>query len=181
MTKGRVSLARGAMGAAAPSHEPALLDAAHELLEPVRRRLEEADLAGLPPPVPAFDPLAAAGERTWRPVPLPAPPPGTVPDVPPPGSITRAPAADLAALVRAGELTAAEVYAAFAERIRLLNPEVNAYLTVLPGDPGSAGHPDGAARPDGPLAGVPVGLKDLIDTAGIRTTCAACPAASTVA
>lgn len=158
-------MARSAMGVLAPGHEPALLDAADELLTPLRCRMEQADLATLPSPAVSFDPLAAAGARTWRHIPLPAPPAEAVPDAPRPELITCTPAADLAALIKAGELSAAEVYAAFMERIRLVDPEVNAYLTVLPCDAA------GASGPYGPLGGVPVGLKDLIDTAGIPTTC----------
>jgi aspartyl-tRNA(Asn)/glutamyl-tRNA(Gln) amidotransferase subunit A len=149
------------MSAMTPGIEPALLDAADRLLVPLRERMATVDLADLEryPPAAAFDPVIAGGGRTWRRVPLPAAPPPRQPSV---GGVTGTPAADLAALVRAGELDATTVRAAFEDRIRLLDGRVNAYLTVTPGQAGAA---------DGPLAGVPVGLKDLIDTAGIRTTC----------
>lgn len=52
-----------------------------------------------------------------------------------------------------------------AREIRRRNDELNAVLTVLP-EPSF----DEAARKTGPLAGVPYVLKDVWDTAGIRTT-----------
>jgi aspartyl-tRNA(Asn)/glutamyl-tRNA(Gln) amidotransferase subunit A len=61
-------------------------------------------------------------------------------------------------------------------RIEKLNPELNAFITVL-GDSAL----DQARRAEqeiercnyrGPLHGIPIGLKDILDTAGIRTTAA---------
>src|SRR5437762_11298316 len=67
-----------------------------------------------------------------------------------------------------------ELTAAYLERIERLNPSINAYVTVT-GDRARADAKrateeiaDGKYR--GPLHGVPIGLKDLFDTAGIRTT-----------
>ena len=62
------------------------------------------------------------------------------------------------------------------ERIEKLNPQLNAYITVLAE---SALQEAGRAEREilrgeirGPLHGVPIGLKDIIDTAGTRTTAA---------
>jgi aspartyl-tRNA(Asn)/glutamyl-tRNA(Gln) amidotransferase subunit A len=77
--------------------------------------------------------------------------------------------------VREGEVSSRELTGALLERIASLNPEVNAYITVLPERAmAQAAACDeerarGAFR--GPLHGVPVGLKDIFCTRGIRTTC----------
>ncbi|MCW5966705.1 MAG: amidase [Bryobacterales bacterium] len=78
---------------------------------------------------------------------------------------------EAAALIRQRKLTPLEVTEACLRRIELLNPRLNAFITVMadaarararalrPGD--AAGQP---------LHGIPIGLKDLYDTAGVRTT-----------
>ncbi len=63
---------------------------------------------------------------------------------------------------RAGRLTSLELTAACSRQIERLNPLLNAFITVL--------HPHPDSVPDGPLAGIPVAVKDLYDTAGVRTT-----------
>jgi amidase len=70
-------------------------------------------------------------------------------------------ALDLAARVRAREVSAAELTALYLERIARLDPQLNAYVTVV----------DEPSPPrDGPFHGVPLPIKDLNETAGIRTT-----------
>lgn len=60
--------------------------------------------------------------------------------------------------------------------IERLNPTLNAFITVLPNqareDSRLAQSEIAAGRRQGPLHGVPVGIKDFYDTAGIRTTAA---------
>jgi amidase len=83
-------------------------------------------------------------------------------------------AVDLAAAVARRELSAVEVVQAHLDRIDEVNPLVNAIVTLVPeraleeaklaDDAYVAG---GAA---GPLHGLPIAIKDLMDTAGIRTT-----------
>jgi aspartyl-tRNA(Asn)/glutamyl-tRNA(Gln) amidotransferase subunit A len=83
------------------------------------------------------------------------------------------PATELARLIRERALSPVEVVRAILERIERLNPAVNAYCTV------TAEAALGAARdaeqavlrgdPLGPLHGVPVSVKDLALTRGIRT------------
>lgn len=79
----------------------------------------------------------------------------------------------LAAAVRAKRLSALEVVDAVLDRIAALNPALAAFVTVVPEQArAQARQVDAeivAGRPVGPLAGVPVGIKDLIFTAGIRT------------
>ena len=70
-------------------------------------------------------------------------------------------ALDLAARVRAGDVSSAELTALYLERIERLDPELNAFVTVVP---------EPAPPRDGPFHGVPIPIKDLTETAGIRTT-----------
>jgi aspartyl-tRNA(Asn)/glutamyl-tRNA(Gln) amidotransferase subunit A len=74
-------------------------------------------------------------------------------------------ATEIAAGVRAGELSAEEVAADALARIAG-RPELNAVITVC-GDEALARARSGVG---GALAGVPVLIKDLVDTAGVRTT-----------
>ena len=85
------------------------------------------------------------------------------------------PATELAALVRSRDLSAAELLAAHLAQIERLNPRVNAICTL-----DEAGATAAAAQLDtalaagddpGPLAGLPVAVKDLVDVAGLPTTC----------
>ena len=84
------------------------------------------------------------------------------------------PATELAARLRAGEISAREVVAAHLDRIGRLNPAINAIITLLPEQAmGQAATLDDAfARhgPAGPLHGLPIAHKDLLATAGVRTT-----------
>jgi amidase len=76
--------------------------------------------------------------------------------------------------VAARELSATEVVSAHLERIEQVNPRVNAIVTLVPERAlADAAALDAAAadgRPAGLLQGLPVAVKDLVDTAGIRTT-----------
>lgn len=82
---------------------------------------------------------------------------------------------DAAALIAARRVSSVELVTACLERIGVYNPKLNAFITVT-GDQALArakaldALPASAAR--GPLHGVPIALKDNIDTAGIRTTAA---------
>ena len=74
------------------------------------------------------------------------------------------------------QLSARELTKAFYERIGHENPKLNAYLALSPerayaqADRVDAAIAKGDPLP--PLAGVPVALKDVLSTAGVRTTCA---------
>ena len=82
---------------------------------------------------------------------------------------------EAAELVKARTVSATELTTACLDRIATYNPKLNAFITVS-GDAAMArakaldALPAGAAR--GPLHGVPIALKDNIDTAGVRTTAA---------
>ncbi len=80
----------------------------------------------------------------------------------------------MAAAIAAKQLSAREVMRAHLEQIERLNPKVNALVTVM-----ASQAMEQAAKADealakgnswGPLHGLPVAIKDLHDTAGIRTT-----------
>lgn len=84
------------------------------------------------------------------------------------------PATELAAKVRAKEISPTEVVEAVLARIDEINPKINAYCTIdAAGARASASAVEAALQrgdPVGPLAGVPVSIKDIVITKGIRTT-----------
>ena len=84
------------------------------------------------------------------------------------------PAFHLAADVAARRISAVEVVEAFLARIERLNPLLNAYCTLTSEqaleDARQAEAVVMRGDPLGPLHGVPVSIKDLIATRGIRTT-----------
>ena len=84
------------------------------------------------------------------------------------------PATELAALVRSRELSAAELLAAHLEQIERVNPRVNAICTLdAEGATAAAARLDAelaAGAQPGPLAGLPVVVKDLVDVAELPTT-----------
>ena len=82
----------------------------------------------------------------------------------------------LAEKLRAKAVSPVEVTQGCLERIERLNPALNAFITVTAE---SALQQARTAEAEiqrgqwrGPLHGVPIALKDLIDTAGVRTTAA---------
>ncbi|MFI9590876.1 amidase [Nonomuraea sp. NPDC052265] len=79
-------------------------------------------------------------------------------------------ATEMARLIRARQVSAVELLQAHLDRIEQVNPEVNAIVTLVAERALAAAEAADAAEPEGPLHGVPVAHKDLVDTAGIRTT-----------
>jgi Asp-tRNA(Asn)/Glu-tRNA(Gln) amidotransferase A subunit family amidase len=83
-------------------------------------------------------------------------------------------AAQLQRLYRARTLSPLEAMQAVLARIDAVNPRVNAYVTVARESALAAAKRATAAlgrrAPLGPLHGVPVSIKDLTPTQGIRTT-----------
>ena len=70
---------------------------------------------------------------------------------------------------------ACELAPAHLDAIAALNPRLNAYITVTPEAALGAGQGGGCARSrrrSGPLTGIPLAIKDLFCTAGVRTTAA---------
>ncbi len=84
--------------------------------------------------------------------------------------------AAIAAGVRGGKLRAREVADAFLDRIARQDAALGCYLRVdAEGARRSADAVDAdikAGRDPGPLAGVPLGIKDIFCTKGVETTCA---------
>lgn len=83
-------------------------------------------------------------------------------------------AGQLAAAIRAKELASRELLALFLDRIERLNSSVNAVVTLdVERAREAAAAADEAAAHDefrGPLHGLPITVKDAIETAGIRST-----------
>src|SRR5690606_16539795 len=83
----------------------------------------------------------------------------------------------IAARYRDRSLSPVEVTKAVLARIDALNPILNAFITVTAEHALAAAHRAEtelhAGNDRGLLHGIPIALKDLVDTAGIRTTCGA--------
>jgi aspartyl-tRNA(Asn)/glutamyl-tRNA(Gln) amidotransferase subunit A len=92
------------------------------------------------------------------------------------GEIARLGAHEIARRVAQGEVRAADVADAFLARIRETDDRVKAYLTVDEKAARAEAEAVDARRksgsPLGPLAGVPVAVKDNMCTRGLRTTAA---------
>ncbi|HWD38922.1 MAG TPA: Asp-tRNA(Asn)/Glu-tRNA(Gln) amidotransferase subunit GatA [Fimbriimonas sp.] len=89
--------------------------------------------------------------------------------------ITRLPAAEIAKKVATKELSCVDVASAFLDRIAALDDRLNAFITVDPEKvmAEASEAQEKIERGDaGPLAGVPIAVKDNISTRGIETTCA---------
>lgn len=77
-------------------------------------------------------------------------------------------------VIRAGDISPVELVRAYLERIARFDPQLNAYITVTEQRAVARARElerelsNGEWR--GPLHGIPIALKDNIDTAGVRTT-----------
>jgi aspartyl-tRNA(Asn)/glutamyl-tRNA(Gln) amidotransferase subunit A len=83
--------------------------------------------------------------------------------------------ADAAALLRSGELTSVELTRSCLDRIRLWEPTIHACVTVMEEEAmREAAVADerlaSSKRDRRPLLGIPFGIKDLMETRGVRTT-----------
>ena len=82
--------------------------------------------------------------------------------------------AEAARLIESRKLSPVELTAALIARAQALDPQINAYVTTTFDGALEQAHKAeaeiAAGRYRGPLHGVPFGLKDMYDTAGIRTT-----------
>ena len=79
----------------------------------------------------------------------------------------------IAAMIRNREVSPVEVAEAHLERIKRVNPALNAIVTLAPDVLEQARHAEAAVMKGegvGALTGVPLTIKDTIDTAGLRTT-----------
>jgi amidase len=83
-------------------------------------------------------------------------------------------ATELAARIRRKDVSARELLQANLAQIERVNPRLNAIVTLVAdramADAGRADEATTRGGPLGPLHGLPIAHKDLVDTAGIRTT-----------
>src|SRR4051812_43569167 len=81
---------------------------------------------------------------------------------------------EMAEMIRRREISAVELMEAHLSQIERVNPMVNAIVTLLPerAMEGARAADEAVAQGKelGPLHGLPVAHKDLVPTAGIRTT-----------
>ena len=88
--------------------------------------------------------------------------------------ICYASAGQLAPMIKSGEISPVEIIDAHLSRIRATEPVLNSFITVLADEAVAAARQAErdirAGRYRGPLHGIPVGLKDLFNTGGVRTT-----------
>jgi aspartyl-tRNA(Asn)/glutamyl-tRNA(Gln) amidotransferase subunit A len=91
-----------------------------------------------------------------------------------PGELNSLDLVDAADRVACGDVSPIELTAACLERIAALDAEVNAFITVTADEAvyeaGEVAAELVRGESRGPLMGVPIALKDLFDTAGVRTT-----------
>src|ERR1044072_3765404 len=84
--------------------------------------------------------------------------------------------AEASELLRRRQISPVELTTTCLNRIEELNPTINAFITIMRdsalAEARAAEAEINAGNWRGPLHGIPIGLKDLIDTAGVKTTCA---------
>ncbi|HEX3745415.1 MAG TPA: amidase [Bryobacteraceae bacterium] len=89
-------------------------------------------------------------------------------------SLCLASAVELARLIRTGKISARELLTEHLKQIERVNPKVNAMVTMAPelaaAAAAKADEMVAHRQPLGPLHGLPVAHKDLLQTRGIRTT-----------
>jgi Asp-tRNA(Asn)/Glu-tRNA(Gln) amidotransferase A subunit family amidase len=140
-----------------------------------RRRVALPDALA---PATIFDPLLPGGRLPRRRRLVRAPgAPGPVPRSD--DDLAFASVAEQSAWIRAGRLTSARLTDAYLARLERLGPKVNCTVTLLAerarAEARDRDREAAAGRLRGPLHGIPYGVKDLLDTAGIPTTWGAEP------
>src|SRR5512132_1938302 len=92
-------------------------------------------------------------------------------------SLNQLSASELMALLQRGDISNAEIIRATLDRIEAVEPSIRAFITIrdrsdllMEAEAVDQRRSRGARL--GPLGGLPVAVKDNINTTGIRTTCA---------
>jgi aspartyl-tRNA(Asn)/glutamyl-tRNA(Gln) amidotransferase subunit A len=92
------------------------------------------------------------------------------------GTLWKLSLSEASQLVRSKKVSPVELTEACLHRIERLNPQLNAFITVTADSALAEARAAEAeirrGRWKGPLHGIPIALKDLLDTAGLRTTAA---------
>ncbi len=73
-------------------------------------------------------------------------------------------------MIRAKKISVTEVVRAFIAQIERINPQVNAIVTFLPEEALKTAKAFDRKKPQGLLWGLPIAIKDVIMTKGVRTT-----------
>src|SRR5215471_8169347 len=93
-----------------------------------------------------------------------------------PGDLSSLTLSEASKRIRSKQVTSVELTQALLDRIKVYNPKVNAYITVTHDQAlAKAAEMDAETKSGkwrGQLHGIPLALKDNIDTAAIRTTAA---------
>lgn len=93
-----------------------------------------------------------------------------------PADLTQMDLAEAAQLVNTRQLSPVDLVKACLDRIDRVDPKLNSFITVLPERAlAQARHAESEIASGnwrGPMHGIPIGIKDNIDTAGIKTTAA---------
>jgi aspartyl-tRNA(Asn)/glutamyl-tRNA(Gln) amidotransferase subunit A len=99
-----------------------------------------------------------------------------LPSNPETGELTKLTLSEASGLVRSRKVSPVELTDACLSRIEQFNPKLNAFITVTAdaalAQARQAESDIQGGRWKGPLHGIPIALKDLVDTAGVRTTAA---------
>jgi Asp-tRNA(Asn)/Glu-tRNA(Gln) amidotransferase A subunit family amidase len=178
-----LSIAEKLAGVAYSDAERAkIYDGLEDTISRISARREGAPLANTDAPAQVFDPRLKG--RTYPPqqnsVKIAAPTTNEGPGpLPRDEDVAFAPVWKLGAWIRSGQISCVRLMDIYLQRIRRIAPKLECFVTVLEesarAEARLADDAFRAGRDKGPLQGIPYGLKDLADTAGIRTTWGAEP------
>lgn len=94
-------------------------------------------------------------------------------------SLFRMPATELANLIRSRDLSPVDLIDATLRRIEAVNPSINAFVALRADDAlaeaRALAENIAAGKDPGPLAGIPIGVKDMEDTSGMVTSFGSIP------
>jgi aspartyl-tRNA(Asn)/glutamyl-tRNA(Gln) amidotransferase subunit A len=94
-------------------------------------------------------------------------------------SLFKKPATELANLIRSQDLSPVDLIEATLRRIEAVNPSINAFVALRADEAleeaGALAENIAAGKDPGPLAGIPIGVKDMEDTGGMVTSFGSIP------